>query len=414
MAALRILINGQNVTAYSLGTEDKSKRTGATVQDKLHIPVYFLAEWIAENWWSLLYEPRKTESSDDTSFYSRHSILQAQHGFALPNVQIEPLGEAIRVSCRAREASLPGVRFQRSAAAFMNRETIETILKEFLKNCVDRLGACQIKGTPFERAWLDIQQTAQSEIMFCKLVGALGVNPYGASDEIAGAVERIYDSVGEIAALDLCMASSEEEVLALGATAAVVAEKLKGAHESTLAPLANLHLPPDNISIPSWRRGNNTALTVRRLIGISTDDQLGADKLLDALKISTKTNASLNDTDEEAVVTGAVDRIDDVAAFVLLQSREEARRFAASRAIFLTMSSEVKSTRLVTDAMTRDQQASRAFAAEMLVPFDYIRSQARGRRLPRDEIHEIARRRRASVDVVTYQAINNGLIVEAL
>src|SRR5262245_53839972 len=39
-------------------------------------PVYFLAEWIAENWWPLLWEPRKSEEvPDDAAFLARHSNI---------------------------------------------------------------------------------------------------------------------------------------------------------------------------------------------------------------------------------------------------------------------------------------------------------------------------------------------------
>jgi hypothetical protein len=408
LAALRIFIGDKNVTEYGQIVEGVRPRGDEALQDKLHIPAYFLAEWLSENWWPLLYEPRKTESSDDVDFYSRHSILQAQHGFALPNVQIEPLGEAIRVTSRPREAPIPGVRFRQSATTIEDRNVVHGVLKAFLKVCVDRLESCGIAETPLQRAWKDITQTTPEQSIFCSLVGALGVNPYGASAELSAVIDAIYDSAGSMATFDLCMASTESEILQIGKSVVDdLTSVLDGPHDSTLAPLANLRLRGDNKAYPSWARGKNAAINARKLLDIDTNDQLGPDKFFDALKISTETTLQ---TSEEMVFSGAVDRIGDSAKFLLLQEREEARRFAASRAVFLAISSESESRRLVTNAMTRDQQASRTFAAEMLVPSEYLRSRARGGKIARDDIHEIARRRRAAIDVVKYQATNIGLL----
>lgn len=411
LAALRIIIDDKNVTTYADVVNGRSRRGLEVVEEKLHIPVYFLAEWIAENWWPLLYEPRKSDKTDGVAFYSRHSILHAQHGFALPDVQIEPLGDAIRVSCRPHEALAAGVKFRNSAATKLAREAIEPVLHNFLKNCVDRLSASGVTGTPLQKAWREIQTTEEAQLTFCKLVGSLGINPYGASPEIADLIDRIYDALGPKAACDLCLASTEEQVFALDATASFIADKFSGPHNSTLEPLEKLRLEPAKLSLQSWQQGKAAALNVRKLLEIKSEDQFGADKLFDKLKISTASNAM--PANDGVIFSGAVDRVDADANFVLLQSQEEARRFAASRAVFLALSSDARSRRLVTDAITRDQQASRAFAAEILVPLEYLKGQARRHKLSRDQVLEIARQRRAGVDVVQYQATNYGMLIEA-
>ena len=208
------------------------------------------------------------------------------------------------------------------------------------------------------------------------------------------------------------MASSEDDILSLGGTTAIVADQLNGPHQSDLSPLRNFLLPNDSLSLPSWNRGKRAATGVRKLLDIRPADHFGADKFFDRLHISASEKTDRDDSPKEAIFSGAVDRIDYDANFVLLQSHEEGRRFAASRAVFLALSSEAKSRRLVTDAMTRDQQASRAFAAEILVPADYLRAQAIAGQISRDSVHEIARKWRASVDVVKYQAMNIGLLTQ--
>src|SRR4051794_36352667 len=76
LARLQILIGKKNITEHR-------PPAGA---DALQIPLFYFAEWVAENWWILLFEPRKHEEGerDDPEFIGRHSLIAAQHGFPLP------------------------------------------------------------------------------------------------------------------------------------------------------------------------------------------------------------------------------------------------------------------------------------------------------------------------------------------
>src|ERR1700730_11330864 len=79
LCKLQIKVGGQIVSEF----RDEHEQ----IVRQLEIPAYYLAEWIAENWWPLLWEPRKNEDGgDNADFLSRHSFLAAQHGFALPKV----------------------------------------------------------------------------------------------------------------------------------------------------------------------------------------------------------------------------------------------------------------------------------------------------------------------------------------
>jgi hypothetical protein len=91
--------------------DDGSKNTHLTV------PTYYLVEWLAQNWWSFLYEPRKDDRSDaDSEFRSRHWLGIPRNGFALPDVMFVPSGETLEVIARQtylRFARLPALRNSR-------------------------------------------------------------------------------------------------------------------------------------------------------------------------------------------------------------------------------------------------------------------------------------------------------------
>jgi hypothetical protein len=99
----------------------------------------------------------------------------------------------------------------------------------------------------------------------------------------------------------------------------------------------------------------------------------------------------------------------EMRAFAVVGDSERHRRFAAARAAFVAWMAPDKSSRLITRARTRDQQASRAFAGEMLAPIGYIRKRVGGGHLPVSSyrIEEIADELNISPLVVQYQARNN-------
>jgi hypothetical protein len=53
---LSIIVADKNVCEFS---DDHNTR-----YEHLEIPAYFLAEWLAENWWPLLWELRKSEDAN--------------------------------------------------------------------------------------------------------------------------------------------------------------------------------------------------------------------------------------------------------------------------------------------------------------------------------------------------------------
>jgi hypothetical protein len=135
LAHLQIFLGKNNVTEHR-------PPAGA---NELQIPVFYLAEWIAENWWVLLFEPRKNEEDDDPEFLSRHSLLAAQHGFPLPALSIEPFGRSIWFSCVPRRAPFANVQFTVDAFGGASRDEVQGTLERFLEDTVRHLEECVFK-----------------------------------------------------------------------------------------------------------------------------------------------------------------------------------------------------------------------------------------------------------------------------
>jgi hypothetical protein len=145
-------------------------------------------------------------------------------------------------------------------------------------------------------------------------------------------------------------------------------------------------------------------------------DPRGSVRLFELLRVdpgrkaTTGANAGVNAP--IPIVVGVVQRNDQAVRIALVQENERHRRFAAARGIFAAWASKQRQeSRFLTPSVTRDQQANRSFAAEILAPFSYIRSQAMRGRISQDRIFELASDLNIGSDVVWKQAQNKGLQV---
>src|SRR5205085_5467777 len=107
-------------------------------------------------------------------------------------------------------------------------------------------------------------------------------------------------------------------------------------------------------------------------------------------------------------VSGLLDRHEELMKLAIVEQSPQQQRFSASRAAFIAWSARQDGSRLVTGARTREQQASRAFAAEMLAPIQFIRRRTGGSRtISSYRIADLAEELNVSPAVVKWQAQND-------
>jgi hypothetical protein len=405
MSYFVMTIDGKNITEFIEYDGEK--------YDHLEIPVYFLAEWIAENWWPLLWEPRKDEDEvDDPEFVLRHSILSAQHGFALPRVTFIPAGRVVHIVANAREVALADIRFRNRASASPNRIEVEKELRSFVESVCTRLDACSIHDTGLQHAWELVRDVASDEEQFCQFAGALGLMPDEVSDDTAALLDRLLSKLGARLLMDLCLVAHANSFDAIAGSAECAFDFFSAAPLTNLEPLLPMSIPADNFAVPAWRRGVQAANQLRRRFQIDDTDPAGASRVFERLHLDTS-RCGGEPAANQSSLTGAVSRNDREARVVLPQPAAAQRRFTAARAVFSAWTADAQESRFLTSAVTRDQQASRAFAAELTAPLGLLRSRARKSSLTQEQVYELASELQIGPDVVSKQALNNGLQVRA-
>lgn len=411
-ARLLIEIAGRPVTKYRT-----DKGEGG---DRLPTTAYYLAEWLAENWWAVLHEPEKADSSDrgherarndepslrDDYLY-RHWMGIARNGFALPDVWLVPAGDQMSVSAIASRMSTSRLEFKESSETYVPLSDARQALFDFVSAVVSRLEAGGIRDSDLQENWRLIKNTATDSQRYCELIGALGLSPYDDHPEIDAVLDAAADVLEPQMLRELCEASSAEK---FGQLANFVRHAFVAAGNSPefdLSPLGHRKSMPGEAP---WRWGKRLAGDLRAKLGVPPIDREGGSRIMKTLGVDYESASSLSTRDEDREIEGAVRRSREAARFALVRKRDEpSRRFAAMRATFLAWGAPEDGAALVTDARTRDQQASRAFAAEILAPIDYIKQAAGRAPMSGYRINDIAAELRVSPKVVWNQAKDNGL-----
>lgn len=79
--SLGIRLDGKWATSFATQSGVRGER--------LEVPSYSIAEWMAENWWALLFEPKKTDIAEaDLGFRSRHWVGTARDGRAMDSCSL--------------------------------------------------------------------------------------------------------------------------------------------------------------------------------------------------------------------------------------------------------------------------------------------------------------------------------------
>ncbi len=403
---LAISIQDALVTSYKSDKGD--------VGDELTIPLYSVAEWIATNWWALLFEPRKcdVDSDEDIGFRSRHWLGFARDGFALPDLWFCPVGDEIEVSAQSRYLRFARLEFLTAATASVPTGLVQDVLGRFVDSVLQKMSANGVSGSLAHEAWHRVRSTEPEAEQYCRLIGALGLSPYDHHEEI----DRIIDLMAQAPASvvsDLFQASDDSNLNLLAKAARQLWDQLLQVSEIDIEPLVAIDLPERFGSAP-WQWGKEAARRVRTNFGVASQDPHGGHAFFGKIGIDPAASDASGLIDVEAATAklfGGMKRNDGTMQMALGDPDLPRRRFAAARGAFLGWSSGTSCSHLITTARTREQQASRAFAAELLAPFDYIRRRAGGSAVSMYRIEEIARELEVTAAVVGWQAQNNKLRV---
>ena len=383
-----------------------------------------LCQWIVENWWFLLNEsyrfPAPYAARDlarkpiDRPWVQRHSLLAAREGGALPDLMMFRDDQAVIARWRPdyENAIHPYLRFTGSGEVRMDPAEAEQGLSELVRDVSERLvGFNDPDAKALQDEWAAVLASAQSERELCEWSARLGLDPYNAdelTDELAEVLPKLISRVDASARNDLLDAADalklQEDL-----------EWLDRAHSAAkhagapTAPEALLKRAKDAKN--AHELGYACAQATQRHLFESDERQpVGdMDDVLRRLGWAQYPSQTLDDR-PQARMEAVLERSDEGGSVAVAHNGDAtSNRFRLARAAFLRhFGNNRGDRRLVTDAHTAEQRASRAFAAELLAPASDIARHI-GEQVSPSEIDQLGQRYKVSPFVVFHQIQNHRL-----
>lgn len=376
------------------------------VRQKVHLSGYQLAQWLAWNWWRLRWET--THQSLD--WRMAHRLTTIGGGYVWPNVDCSTDGERVlvRAAPTSSRAAEP-LRYVAEVSEGLPVSEFEAGVDQFIELVAEQLRCEGISDSNLQRIWVQLQEErADPEAeWYRRLEAAMGFDPDEAGEQMVVALIAEGEALGLNAVAELAAGASRDAPAPSFRELRELASTM--GYEARLADIPQIPAKArdsNGESKPAWIVGGAAAQALRN------QERLGGGPLSDT-KLAELAGI------EPAVVTGeAADAPfsfalkDGVAAtkVVLQPSIVTGRRFALARLIGDRVLEALDEALIpIMRSHSYRQKVQRAFAAELLCPFETARQQLD------DDFSEESRERianeyRVSPMLVSTQLVNHGLL----
>ena len=370
-------------------------------RDHVVVPLFNLAEWLANNWWHLWYEIGDTVQQKP-GFEQRHCLAFAGDGFVLP--QLTMVQSSGRMHLRWTRWAPPHatVEFVDEDETFVSRADLETEFRTIVEAVVERLRSMDA-GSPASvslgEAWNALNSLDPEEEEFSGAAALLGIDPFDVENSMAETIaafwQRAAPSIREEA-----LASADERTLPrVSEWLEHTIETLQTTGKKNNWTEIRAALSPVRAAEP-WRRGYELANSVRRLLDVGD----GRFEFQDQGPLAVHHGKGMTPCSR---IHGLV--AEHAPACVTTGRSETGRRFLLARALGDYVGRLEPGFGILTSLFTDRQAQSRAFAAELLAPAESLRSRLDDRFTEDDTIDEIGREFGVSSQVVLHQIENHNL-----
>jgi hypothetical protein len=411
--ALRIRV-GQRVVSRIWDNSLQCERTN------LYVPAFPVAEWVVQNWWSLLNElcpldsaPKSDFRATEMKWIKRHCLRSADSALMLPALYLFHDGRGLRAEWDADPSgsmpNMPG-EFVAPGAEQLDSNATQAALEQFVNNTLDRVaGVNDERVRELTDRWRAIRGADVDEQQFCTLAGRMGIDPYDPNemtDELAEFFEKAVTDPQDPLVRDLTEVARPDSIEQQWSWLTKVSEELR--------------LGPNRVELPfpittpgplPHQFGYDLARKVREKANIQA-----AAPLVDIDQVARASmNRGLRLEDRNHVPGDGVRAIvgrspsGEVVTAGPQPPRQDSQRFLIARSLYHALVTSQESRRLVTNAYSWDQKASRAFAAELLAPQEAIENRIGTSEADRETVERLSHQFNVSAKVIEKQLQNAGI-----
>lgn len=360
------------------------------------------ASWFAWNWWRLLHEPYRRDS---TAWGLSHRLPAIGGGYVWPNLEIRSDGRRSAIlAFPSRRPDARPFRFLGTAPPWLGpQEHLEAALDRFVTTIIGRLRTHEVVETDLDRLWGELQEERRDPAVarLRRLEAMLGLEPDEAPEALLEGLVADSRQIGDAAVEELAADAPDG--------APVRAADLRSLAQRTAVGFAAsdaVRLPPAALAAArredaAWRQGRVAAERLRSAERLGCDP-IRTERLLTMLGASGDAAAV-----EGARLAFALRQANGRGAIVLRSRFAEGQRFELARLLgdqllFGRDAPALPATR----AYTFRQKAQRSFAAELLSPFATVEAMLDGD-TSEEAIERAARHFEVSTMTITTLLVNN-------
>jgi hypothetical protein len=374
---------------------------------------YHVAEWLAWNWWRLRWEPR----SQVSDWAEAHCLPSIGEGYVWPNITIFSDGVRSALISQPSASTAKPFRYFGSLPVVVPASLWESAVDAYIPQILGRLRDASIVETNLDRLWADIlaERTDPAISERRRLEAMLSRDPDSVEDDtierLLAAADRLGRSVlGEVAANSVCGGAQGRAPLT-----ATDFEELARSRGRDASPRDTVRLAPGTVfprraNVPAWRLGVAAARALR------TQEHFGVGPISDARlaeMAGTQPEALTDLNAGGAQLSFFLDARPTEARLVLRSKWHTGRRFDVARLIGDRLSGEQEALHPATRTYTYRQKSQRAFAAELLSPFEAVDGMLAGDYDDEERRQEVAEHFDVSPKTIETLLMNHGRLERA-
>ncbi|TNY30803.1 hypothetical protein FHY64_16945 [Pelagovum pacificum] len=333
------------------------------------VSAYYLAEWLAWNWWRLRWE----SCSHAPDWNLVHQMNTIGEGYVWPNIQIWSDGHrSVLISRPSVRPDAKPFRYVGASPVVIPSTTFEHAVDEFMPRIIGRLRERKVEFTNLDRLWKDVLEERNNPDLAerRRLEALMGRDPDSIDDQAIESLIASRERLGSAAVDEVAagfstsgrrMMSNVEDFEGAAATVGFNAK---------LSDALRMRELPNPAEVPAWKRGRIAADLVRQQERL--EDRALTDKKLAELMGASPSLLSNEPSVQVPLSFALTERNGTKSSIVLNQRPRVSRRFALARLIGDQLMNPPGSLHPAISSSTYRQKAQRSFAAELLAPFSVI------------------------------------------
>ena len=385
--------------------------------DGPRVSAFRLAEWLLWHWWRIRWEPSRAEA-DSLSWQQAHQTASIGGGWLWPRLTFDSDGHNIAISSAGSEATVtePVSFLGEEDEQFVSASAFEQAVDSFVQDVISQLTTNKLAPNSVSRMWHELQdERSDSDLTtYRRFEALLGRNPDEGDEAIIRQLTRDRSILGEQAANEVAANAPLTQGAAVTAHGLLRIARQTGfdisERNGVSSPMTDNSMTLMESDYPGplvpWQVGQNAAKSLRLSEGLgegSISDRLLCDMC--GLPAGVITKSSRAKSPMAYTVSSKRGKRIVFRARVATGRRFDAARLLGDKLLVRNAESLQPATR----THTFRQKMQRAFAAELLCPFDALLDRLDGD-YSDDSIEEAAKKFRVSPMLVATRLENSGML----